>query len=104
MPTAQVRGISIHYGASDFAIQGDEVEEATTTGASCVPPSRAAWRQRAKPTSTAASAPQTAATPAYRERLMSTDPKRFIQVLARLRELLFVSGAHLPVMRVADSA
>jgi hypothetical protein len=34
---------------------------------------------------------------------MSTDPKRFIQVLARLREL-FVSGAHLPVMRVADSA
>jgi pimeloyl-ACP methyl ester carboxylesterase len=43
-----------------------------------------------------------AANPANRDRLMSMDPKRYIAVMRRWREL-FVAGAHLPVMGVTDA-
>jgi pimeloyl-ACP methyl ester carboxylesterase len=43
-----------------------------------------------------------AANPANRARLMGMDPKRYIAVMRRWREL-FVAGAHLPVMGVTDA-
>jgi pimeloyl-ACP methyl ester carboxylesterase len=43
-----------------------------------------------------------AANPANRERLMNMDPKRFIAVMRRWREL-FVAGAHHPVMGVTEA-
>jgi pimeloyl-ACP methyl ester carboxylesterase len=43
-----------------------------------------------------------AANPANRDRLMSMDPKRYIAVMRRWREL-FVAGAHHPVMGVTEA-
>jgi pimeloyl-ACP methyl ester carboxylesterase len=43
-----------------------------------------------------------AANPANRDRLMSMDPKRYITVMRRWREL-FVAGAHHPVMGVTEA-
>jgi pimeloyl-ACP methyl ester carboxylesterase len=42
-----------------------------------------------------------AANPANRERLMGMDPKRYIEVMTRWRDL-FVAGAHLPVMGASE--
>jgi pimeloyl-ACP methyl ester carboxylesterase len=42
-----------------------------------------------------------AANPANRDKLMSMDPKRFIAVMTKLRDL-FVAGANLPVMGVTE--
>ena len=42
-----------------------------------------------------------AANPGNRERLMGMDPRRYIEVMTRWRDL-FVKGAHLPVMGVSE--
>jgi pimeloyl-ACP methyl ester carboxylesterase len=43
-----------------------------------------------------------AANPANRERLMSMDPKRYIEVMSRWQDQ-FVAGVHLPVMGVTEA-
>jgi pimeloyl-ACP methyl ester carboxylesterase len=43
-----------------------------------------------------------AANPGNRDRLMSMDPKAYVAIMRRWREL-FVAGAHLPVMGVTDA-